>query len=269
MHGIVHDDGEVLPVLVEEGELEGVRDPVGRDPRLGHRFEAADEQTAHLLLDVGVAVGVTQNRQVAVDALDLVGHDVEVLGRVQRHRDAGHRSDRVGPLPGTVDHHLGLHVTGIRAYSGRPAVAYEHIGHPHPFEQPRPELPGASGQRLGEVGRVGPPVAREPDRAEQIVDLHQGEALEGLVGGEQAALEVVRRGARHGAPQLGHAFRGASHGQATADAIARRQARLGLEPRVELRGVLHQTRARFGGPQLADQPRGVPGGTSRERTLLE
>ena len=118
LDGSVHEDREVVPVLVEELELERVRDLRGRHPGLGHRLEAADHQSADLLLDVDVAVGVAQDRQVGVHTLELVGDDVEVLGRVQRDGDADLVAERLGPLARTVDDDLGLDVTGVRAYAG-------------------------------------------------------------------------------------------------------------------------------------------------------
>ena len=58
----------MVPVLVQQRELERVGQLVRRDPGLGLGLEAADDQAADLFLEVGVAVGVTQDRQVAVDA---------------------------------------------------------------------------------------------------------------------------------------------------------------------------------------------------------
>ena len=116
----LHQHREVLPVLVEQLELEGVRDLLGRDPGLGLGLEPADDQPADLLLDVGPAVGVAQDRQVAVHPLDLVGHDVEVLGRVQRHADAGQRADGLGPLAGAVDDDLALDVAVVGAHPADP-----------------------------------------------------------------------------------------------------------------------------------------------------
>jgi hypothetical protein len=64
MHCGVHEDLEVLPVLFEELELEGVGQLVGRDPRLGFGLESPDKQATDFLLDIGVAIGVAQDRQV-------------------------------------------------------------------------------------------------------------------------------------------------------------------------------------------------------------
>jgi hypothetical protein len=87
----------VVPVLLEQLELERVGDRVGRDPRLRLGLEAADDEPADLLLEVGVAVRVAQDRQVAVDALDLVGDDVEVLGGVERARSPRRARRRSSP----------------------------------------------------------------------------------------------------------------------------------------------------------------------------
>ena len=118
----LHQHREVVPVLVEQLELERVGQLVRGDPGLGLRLEAADDQAADLLLEVGVAVRVAQDRQVAVHALDLVGDDVEVLGRVQRDGDAAQGADRLGPLAGAVDDDLGLDVAVVGDDTGDPAV---------------------------------------------------------------------------------------------------------------------------------------------------
>ena len=41
-------------------------------------------------------------------------------------------------------------------------------------------LPGTFGQRAGQVGRVGFPVGGQPDRADEVVDTHDGIAVESL-----------------------------------------------------------------------------------------
>ena len=93
---------------------------VRRDPRFGFRLESADDEPADFFLEVGVAVGVTQDRQVGVYAVDGFGHDVEVLRRVQGHIDARHRTDLLGPLPGAVDDDLGLDIACVGAHTGDP-----------------------------------------------------------------------------------------------------------------------------------------------------
>ena len=96
------------------------------------RLEAPDEEAADLLLDVGVAVGVAQDRQVSVHSVDLLGDDVEVLGGVQRHGDTDQLPHCLGPLAGTVDDELGLDVALVGAHPARPPGRGEHVGDPHP-----------------------------------------------------------------------------------------------------------------------------------------
>ena len=119
---VVHQDLEVIPILVQELEFERIGNRVGRHPRFGFGLEAADDQAADLFLEVGVAVGVTQDRQVRVHAVDVLADDVEVFGGVQRDVDPGHRADLFGPLAGAVDDDLGLDVTHVGAYAADPPV---------------------------------------------------------------------------------------------------------------------------------------------------
>ena len=127
--GRFHQDAEVVPVLLEELELERVRQRVGGDPRLCRRLESADDETADLLLDVRVPVGVAQDGEVRVDALDCLGHHVEVLGRVEGDVDAAQEADGLRPLAGAVHDHLGLDGTPVGHDAGHPAVPRGDAGH--------------------------------------------------------------------------------------------------------------------------------------------
>ena len=164
-HRALHQQREVVPVLLEQLELERVGDLVGRHPRLRLGLEPADDQPADLLLEVGVAVGVAQHRQVGVHALDRLGHDVEVLGGVQRHGDPGQGADLLGPLAGAVDDDLGLDVAGVGAHAGHAPVARPARRGPGCCSTIRaPLLPGAPGQRL-RSGRSGWPCRRRAARS--------------------------------------------------------------------------------------------------------
>ena len=122
--GVGHQDLELVPVLVQQLELEAAGDRVHR-PGFGLGFEAAHEQAAHLLLVVDEAVGVAHHRQHGVHAFDLVGDDVEVLSRVQRHRHPRQRAELPRPLAGTVHQRLAVHIAlrGAHAHGARPARA--------------------------------------------------------------------------------------------------------------------------------------------------
>ena len=265
----VHQDREVVPVLLEQLELERVGQRVGRDPRLGVGLEAADDQPADLLLDVGIAVRVAQDREVPVHPVDLLGDHVEVFGRMQRHGHAAHRADRLGPLAGAVDHHLGLDLALVGADAGDLAVVREDAGDPGSLADGDALVAGAAGQRGGQVGRVGPAVAGQPDRPFEVVVAQDRVELFRLLRADQLALELVGLGGGRGPPQLGHPVLGASDGDAAAAPEAGAQAGLCLEPLVQLAGVLHQPGAVLRGPQLADQAGRVPGGAAGQLPLLE
>ena len=259
----------MLPVLLEELELEGIGDLVGSHPGLGLGLESADDEPADLLLEVRVAVGVAQDRQVGAYAGDLLGHDVEVLRRVQRHGDPGQGSDLLGPLSGTVHDDLGLDVTCLGADSGHGPAVDQHVDDPGLLHDPGAPLPGTSCQRLGQVRRVGRRVARQPDRAGQVVGLHDGIALLGLVGREQRALEPVGIGTRRRTPELGHPVSGAGDGDTAAGLVAGGEPDLELELGVQLGGVLHEPRAALRRPQLPDESGRVPRRAGGQAALLE
>src|SRR6476659_3185971 len=102
MYRIAHQDLELIPILAQQLELEAVRN--GRHiPRLGHRLEAAHHQAADLFLVIDVSVGIAHDREVAVDAGDRAGDDVEVLGGKQRYIDAGELAEFARPLARAID----------------------------------------------------------------------------------------------------------------------------------------------------------------------
>src|SRR5271165_2359582 len=277
LYGTVHEDREVVPVLVEQLELERVGQRVGGDPGLGVGFEAADHQPADLLLDVGVAVRVAQDREVPVHTVDLLGDHVEVFGRVQRHGHPGQRADLLGPLAGTVDHHLGLDVAAVGADASYGAfyrafyraVGGQDAGDAGALAHRNAHVAGAPGQRGGQVGRVGPAVAGQPDRPGQVVHGHDRVELAGPLRADQLAFQLVGLGGGGGPPKLCHAVGGTGNGDAAAAPEAGAQAGLRLQPGVQLGGVLDQAGAVLRGAQLADQAGRVPGGAAGQLPLLE
>ena len=103
-----------------------------------------------------------------------------MLGRVQRHTDARHRADGLGPLAGAVDDDLALDVPGVGADAadasapgGRGVLHHVEPGDPHAFPHVHAELAGALGEGLGQVGGVGGAVARQPDGADEVVGPQQ------------------------------------------------------------------------------------------------
>ena len=171
--GLLHQEAEVLPVLRQQRELEVDRDAV-HPPRLGHGLEAAHEQAADLLPHVDVAVGVAQHGEIARDAGHRLGDDVEVLGGVQRHVDAGHPPDLAPPHAGAVHDHLAGDVAAVGADAGGGAARPPHARHGDVLDDGGAAQARAPRQRQRGVDRVRPPVAGDPHGAGQVVGPHQG-----------------------------------------------------------------------------------------------
>ena len=243
----------MVPIFFQELEFERIWDLVRSDPRLGFRLESTDDETTDFFLEIGVAVGVTKNRQVRVYTFDGVGDDVEVFRRVQGHIDSGHRTDLLGPLPGAVDDDLGLDIACFSMHTGHPPARGENLEYTDVFDDPRPAHPGSFGQRTGEVGRIGFAVGGQPDRANEVVDAHYRIVLECLFGGEEFTLEIKGRSIGGRAAQLDHPVFGARDCHAPALLVSGRQPDFAFEFGVELGGVLNEPRAAFRGTQLSDE----------------
>ena len=147
-------------------------------------------------------------------------------------------------------------------------VAAEDVGDPGVLDDAHASHSGPAGQRRRHVDRVDRGVAGQPQGTQQVADLQNRVPLQGLVGREQLALEVVGVGRGRGATELNHALGRAGHGDTTAPLESGGQSRLGLELAVETGGVLHQSGPGLGRPQLAEETRRVPGRAARELALF-
>ena len=103
---LLEDRLEMLEVLGQLVEAEILGDAV-HAPGLGHRLEGAEQQLAGILLVVGAFVRHPQHRQVARQAGDRLGDDVEMLAGVQRHGDADRAGELARPHAGAVHDDVG------------------------------------------------------------------------------------------------------------------------------------------------------------------
>ena len=160
-HGLFEVLGEMVPVVVEELELEGARDIAGGPgDRVG--LIAAHDEAADLLLEIGAAVGIAQGRDVGGEAVDLFGDDVLVLDRLQRHVDAGHDADLAGPLATAVDHRFSFDTAIGGQHRLDAAAVHFEAGDADALVDPGAMHAGAAGERLGDVGRRGLAIGGEP-----------------------------------------------------------------------------------------------------------
>ena len=91
---------EILRQLVE---AEGILGNAVHAPGLGLGLEGADQELAGILLVIGAGIDVAHDRQIGGQIHGL-GHDIEMLGGMKRHRDAGHEPDLARPHAGAVHH---------------------------------------------------------------------------------------------------------------------------------------------------------------------
>ena len=136
----------MIPILVKELKLEWVRDLIGGNPRLGHRLESADYQAAYLLFHIGIAVRIPKDWQHAMHAFDLLGHDIEMLGGMQRDIYPAHRTDGFGPLATAVHDYLRLDIALVGLHPGDDPVASAHPDYADALE----DLRTAHARALGE-----------------------------------------------------------------------------------------------------------------------
>src|SRR5204863_492357 len=80
--------------------------------------EAAEDEAADLLLEIGAPVGIAERREAGDHAVDLLGDDVLVADRLQRHADAGERADLPRPHPGGKHHLLAGNEAVVRLDPG-------------------------------------------------------------------------------------------------------------------------------------------------------
>jgi hypothetical protein len=163
----------------------------------------------------------------------LLGHDIEVLGRVERDVDAGQRADCPGPLARAVHDDVRLDSSAISGYAGDRARLRVYSDHPGALEDTGALQAGPLRERGGHVDRVDLAVARQPDRADQIIGAEERPPFARLIRTDQLALEVVGLGCGRRPPQLGHAVGGAGHSQTPAPLEARCQPGLLLQLGVE------------------------------------
>ena len=265
---LLHQHLEVLPVLGQQREREVSGDPVG-PPRLGLGLEAAHEQTTDLLPHVDVPVGVAQHRKIGRHPGHGLGHDVEVLGGVQRHRDPGHVTDLARPHARAVHHDLARHVAAGGTHAGHAIVLHANARHRRVLEDRRPALARALGQRERGVDGIRAPVARQPQGTDQIIRAHQRPAAPRL--GRCDDFHVDPEASRHrGQPlQLVHALSGSRHAHAAGTAKAGRLAGLGFQSLVQLGPVLGELGEVLGGAKLSHEPRRVPGRSAGDVAPLQ
>jgi hypothetical protein len=231
VHGVRHEDFELVPVFVQQLKLEGGGNRVHL-PGFGLGFKATHHQSTHFFLVVDEAVGVAHHRQHGVHTFNFAGDDVEMFGREQRHVHPRQPPELPRPLPGTVHQHLAAHVlldaVVHRAHTHRAATFGDDASDFNAFDDLHAPVARALGQRHAQISRIGLAVARQPDGAGQVIGAHHGVFVARLSRGDFVALHAKAVGQGHLLVQYFHALGRAGHIHAAALLPAGGQARLGL-----------------------------------------
>ncbi len=263
-----HQRLELIPILGQQLELERFGD-AARAPGLRHRLEAAHEQAADLFLVIDEPVGIAHHRQVRRHAWNALGHDVEMLRRMQRRGDAGLAPEVARPLARAERHGLAGDLSGRGLEPDHAAIFSDEARDAHALANASAAGAGAFGERLREVRGVRLAVAGQPDRGEEIVGVHERPEPPRLGGRDELDLDAEAAGARHRALELDDALGRARDIDAAAGLPAGCLAGLRLERPVKLDAVAAHASHGAGRPHLADEARGVPSGPAGDPPLLQ
>ncbi len=266
--GRFHRRAELVPIGIEQGEMESLGDSVFR-PGLRVQLEGAHDQAADFFLVVDQPVGIAHRRQIARHSRNRLGDQVLVPHRNQRHVDAGKPAHLARPLSGAVDRHLADN-TSFGGFDGAdPAVLQGNAGDRAILDDLGAGHARAARQGLGDIRGVRLAVAGRVGGADDVGGIHDRPELQGLVAADDVHLhaEAFRRG--HQPLDLDQAFLRTGEPQAARHLPARGLAGLGLEALVKFDAVRQQPGDVGVGAQLADQPGGMEGGPARQFVALE
>ena len=164
MNGVLHQNFKLVPVLAQQLKLKSRRNRV-HIPRFGHRLKAAHHQTTHFFFVVDVAIGVSHHGPHGVNALYLIGHNVEMLGRIKRHIDTGQLPKLTRPLARTVHQNIALNIALLGFHTFDATVVQINTCDFNVLKNFDAMQPCPFGQGHAQISRVGLPVSRNPNAA--------------------------------------------------------------------------------------------------------
>jgi hypothetical protein len=258
----------MVVIVIEQLEHE-ITGNIAGGPALRVWFVATERQAADFLLEIGAAVGVADGRRVAGQAVHLLGDDVLVLDRLERHIDTGHGADLARPLPGAIDHLFAGDITLVGLHRENAAVLHVETGDAHVFEDLRAMHARALGQRLGDVRWTGLAIGGQPAGADKVIDLHQREHRPGFLRRQQMHVhaEALRGGGEP--PVFGPAVLIGGEPKAARHLPAGLKAGFLVEPLVEIDGVFEHLGDRCGGAQLPNEACSMPGRAGGQLALFQ
>ena len=251
----------------EQARVETRRDPV-QGPGAWPALERPDEQARAFLADVVGVVGVAEDGQLALPALqlpDCVGDDVVVLEGDDRQIDSGEAGDLRGPLTGRVHDDLRANRAPGRREPPGGAIALDP-GHRRP---PHDLRAGSGHESPRQARRVDVPVRRQVGGRQDPRRVHQRVELGETLRADDLDRDAGDLAHRPPVTELVEPVGGRRQADAAAGVPVDRLARLGLEPRVQLDAGAQQPHQVIARVELRAETGGVPGRTARQLVLLE
>ena len=233
------------------------------------RLIAADDQAAHFRLVIDQMIGVAHGRHALRGIRQRIGNQILMLNRKARHPHTHHLADLVAPHAGAIDQEIAAPVARLRLDAGHAPVLDLDAGDTGADHDAGPLIFRPLGQRLAHTGRVDIAVGGDINRRAHILGRHDREEILRLPRRELVHLQpkTLRHGER--AFVLHLALGRTGKAQAAVFLPVDRHASFGLEPVIELDRMPQHARHVARGAELADQPRGMPGGAMGDAALFQ
>ena len=182
-----------------------------------------------------------------------------MLGRMQRHGDPGRAREIPRPHPGRQHDRAGTDLARVGTHAHSTTVLdHDYLLDLHPLDHACPAHPRPAGKGQRRIDRVGLPVLRQEDAADEIARLHERVPGPDLRRPDHLDLEPEAPPHRGAALQLQEALDVRRHRERPVLPEPGRLPRLRLQRREQLGGVLRQLRHPPRRPQLAHEPGRVP-----------
>ena len=193
-----------------------------------------------------------------------------MLGRLVRNTDARGFAELARPHAGTVHDELGTDVPVGRTHTRCAPAFAKNVEHGYAFTDTHAAHACALGQRHRHVYRVYAAVIRHIEATGDIVHLGQWEQLAHFARGDFMDVYAAVAIERGNTPKLFEPVRIRGYFDEADGCKASRLARLGLETRIQLFGVLADFRRRFRQRPIRDhQSGGMPSGPRSEAVAFE
>ena len=232
----------------------------------------SDEAGGLLLADVTRDVVVAHDRKLEVERRDLgcgFGHQVGMEGIGHRNPEPNHACHVIRIAAGGVYHVLTTDRSQLGDDIPLAIGTSPDLQHPVSATGAGPQVAGSGEHRVRGTRRIDVAVSGGPDGTDDALDVVEGVSLGNEVRTHPVHLQTRIGGDAELALQPVHLDRFVSDSERAGFVPRCRHSGLGLEGRVEVRGVFSHRGQRVAGHGVGDLPSGMPGRAGGELGLLD